>query len=279
MAILGGLGAAVCWATGTVAAAHAARRIGPLPTLAGIMLVGLVIAAPLVAVSGAPSGLGVRAGGWLALAGLGNVFGLLLDYTAFRIGKVGIVAAVASTEGAVAALLAILYGERIHTFPLLLLLVVAVGAATATLAPDPTPAIAPRRAALLAAGAAGCFGLSLFATARVSATLPLPWALLPPRFFGVLIITAPLAARRSLGRIAPALPAVLLSGCCEVGGFASYAWGSRADVAVASVLSAQFAAIAALAAFALWRERLGHVQIAGVAVVVAGVAVLATQAP
>lgn len=277
MAILGGLGAAICWATGTIAAAHASRRIGARPTLAGIMLVGLVIAVPLVAVSGAPSGLDLRAAVWLALAGLGNVVGLLLDYSAFRIGKVGIVAAIASGEGAVAAVLAILYGESIRVLPLVLLLVVAAGAATATLAPDPTPALAPRRAALLAAAAAGCFGVSLFATARVSASLPIPWAVLPPRFFGVLLITAPLMARGGLRRIGPALPAVVVSGCCEVAGFASFALASRTDVAVASVLGAQFAAFAALAAFVLFRERLGRVQVAGIALVVVGVTVLATQ--
>lgn len=277
MAILGGLGAAVCWATGTIAAAHAARRIGARPTLAGIMLVGLVIAVPLVAASGTPSGLDARAVLWLTLAGLGNVFGLLLDYSAFRIGKVGIVAAIASGEGAVAAVLAIVYGESIRVLPLVLLLVVAAGAATATLAPDPTPALAPRRAALLASAAAGCFGVSLFATARVSASLPIPWAVLPPRVFGVLLITAPLAARGGLGRIGPALPAVVVSGCCEVAGFACFALGSRTDIAVASVLGAQFAAFAALAAFVLFRERLGRIQIAGIALVVAGVTVLATQ--
>jgi drug/metabolite transporter (DMT)-like permease len=277
MAILGGLGAALCWATGTIAAAHAARRVGARPTLAGIMLVGLVVVGPLVAVSGTPSGLDARTVIWLALAGLGNVFGLLLDYIAFRIGKVGIVAAIASGEGAVAALLAIAYGESIRILPLLLLVVVAAGAAIATLAPDPTPAFAPRRAALLATGAAGCFGVSLFATARASASVPLAWAILPPRFFGVLLITAPLAARGGLRLIGPALPAIVVSGCCEVAGFASFALGSRNDVAVASVLGAQFAAFAALAAFVLFRERLGRFQIAGIAVVVLGVTVLATQ--
>lgn len=241
------------------------------------MLVGLAITAPLVAVTGVPDGLGRQQLGWLSLAGLGNVAGLLLDYMAFRVGKVGIVAAIASGEGAVAAVLAILYGEHVRALPLLLLAVVAIGAATASLAPDPTPALAPRRAAMLAAGAAGSFGLSLFATARVSAALPLTWALLPPRFFGVLIITVPLLARGGLARIGPALPAVALSGCCEVAGFASYAFGSRADVAVTSVLSAQFAALAAVAAYLVWRERLGGVQVAGIAMVVAGVTLLATQ--
>jgi drug/metabolite transporter (DMT)-like permease len=277
MAILGGLGAALSWALGTVAAAQAARRVGAWTTLAGIMLVGLVIAAPLVVATGVPSALGRRELGWLALAGLGNVVGLLLDYTAFRIGKVGIVAAIASGEGAVAAVLAILYGERVHPLPLALLVVVAVGAATATLAPDPSPAAAPRRAAILAGGAAASFGLSLFATARVSATLPLTWALLPPRAVGVLVITLPLAARTGLGRMRPAFPAVVVSGCCEVAGFASYALGSRHDVAVASVLSAQFAAVAAFGAYFVWRERLGHLQMAGIAMIVAGVTLLATQ--
>jgi drug/metabolite transporter (DMT)-like permease len=62
-----------------------------------------------------------------------------------------------------------------------------------------------------------------------------------------------------------------------VAGFASYALGSRHDVAVASVLSAQFAAVAAFGAYLVWRERLGHLQMAGIAMIVAGVTLLATQ--
>jgi drug/metabolite transporter (DMT)-like permease len=70
------------------------------------------------------------------------------------------------------------------------------------------------------------------------------------------------------------VPFVVVSGIAEVVGFASYAVGSRDSVAVAAVLASQFAAIAGVAAYVLFRERLGRLQLAGVLTIVAGVAVL-----
>src|SRR5690242_14994875 len=77
------------------------------------MLVGLVIVLPLVAVGGIPDGLDAGSGGWLALAGVGNVTGLLLPYRALGIGKVSIVAPITSTEGAIAAVISIAAGEHV----------------------------------------------------------------------------------------------------------------------------------------------------------------------
>jgi drug/metabolite transporter (DMT)-like permease len=67
---------------------------------------------------------------------------------------------------------------------------------------------------------------------------------------------------------------VVTAGIAEVVGFALFAVGSRHGVAVAAVLASQFAAIAAVAAYFLFRERLTRVQVAGVATIVIGVAVL-----
>jgi drug/metabolite transporter (DMT)-like permease len=53
------------------------------------------------------------------------------------------------------------------------------------------------------------------------------------------------------------------------------AWGSRENIAIAAVMGSQFAAIAAVAAFVLFRERLGRLQIVGVVIIAVGVTVLA----
>ena len=66
----------------------------------------------------------------------------------------------------------------------------------------------------------------------------------------------------------------MASGIAEVVGFASFAVGARHGVAVAAVLASQFAAIAAVAAYVLFQERLGRIQIVGVTTIVVGVAVL-----
>ena len=51
-AILGGLGAALMWAAATVAASRSARLIGPGPVLAWVMLIGLLILVPVLALAG-----------------------------------------------------------------------------------------------------------------------------------------------------------------------------------------------------------------------------------
>jgi drug/metabolite transporter (DMT)-like permease len=255
-------------------ASRATRLIGPQSVLAWVMLVGFVIAAPLTAAHGVPSGLGSRELGWLAVAGIGNVGGLLLAYTALRVGKVSIVAPITSTEGAIAALLAIAAGESIGIGSGVMLGVIACGVMLASIVPGAGPDGHPLRASLLAAGAALCFGAGLYATGRVSEALPLVWSLIPPRVVGVVAVALPLIATRRLQITRAALPLVVGSGLAELGGFTAYAIGARHGIAVAAVLSSQFAALAALAAFLLFRERLTRTQLVGVATIAVGVAVL-----
>ena len=100
-AILGGFGAALCWTVAMLCSSRASRELRAVPTLAWVMAVGFVVVLPFVILAGSlPTGTET---GWLLLAGVGNVVGLGCEYTAVRSGKVGIVAAIASTEGAIAA--------------------------------------------------------------------------------------------------------------------------------------------------------------------------------
>lgn len=273
IAVLGGLGAAACWSAGTISAARASRLVGPPAVLAWVMLVGLVLVAPLALGSGTPDGLHGTLIAWFVLAGAGNVGGLLLAYDAMRLGKVSLVAPITSCEGAIAAVIAVAAGESLGIASGLVLGAIVLGVVLASRTPGDA-GDHPARATALAVAAAGLFGLSLFATAKVSAALPLAWALVPPRLVGVLAVTVPVAARRRLRIERGAVPFVVFSGLCEVGGFASYAEGSRHGIAVAAVLASQFATLTALAAFVLFRERLARHQLAGIALVAVCVAVL-----
>src|SRR4026209_2447348 len=113
MAILGGLGAAVAWAVTLLCTSRATRMIGAGSVLAWVMLVGFCIVVPWAAPVGFPDGLDRGSVTWLLVAGLGNIVGLLLVYTALREGKVGIVVPIVSTEGAIAAGLAVIAGEHL----------------------------------------------------------------------------------------------------------------------------------------------------------------------
>jgi drug/metabolite transporter (DMT)-like permease len=273
-AILGGLGAACCWAVATLCTSRAARMIGVSAVLAWVMLVGFLGLAPLALSAGVPDA-AASSWAWLAAAGVANVVGLPLVYAGLRLGKVGIVAAIASTEGAVTALIAIAAGEQIGPAVAVTLAVIAGGVFLAALAPDRGPLnVDAKRAAGLAACAALVFGFGLYAAGRVSGDVPAVWVALPPRLFGVAFVALPLVLTRRLRLTRPAVPLVVASGVCEVVGFLSFTIGARQAIAISAVLAAQFAALAALGAFVLFRERLSGLQIAGIATIVAGVATL-----
>ena len=276
IAILGGLGAALAWAVTTLTAARASPLIGSWATLGWVMLTGFVVVAPVAAAQGKPEGLDGGALVWLAVAGLGNVVGLLCVYSGLRIGKVGVVAPISSSEGAVAAVFAVVAGEHLGAWTALALLVIAVGIVLAARPPaereeaghdDP-------RAAFLALGAALAFGASLYATGRASLDLPISWAVLPPRLLGVVLVTIPFALAGRLRLTREAVPFVIGSGLAEVAGFVCYAIGARHGIAVAAVLASQFAAVAAVGAAVLYKERLTRTGVAGVIVIAVGVALV-----
>jgi drug/metabolite transporter (DMT)-like permease len=279
------------------------------------MLIGLVIVIPLTAVLASPSRLSPAVIGLLAVAGATNVIGLLVEYVAFRRGKVGLVAAIASTEGMVAAVISALAGARLGLITGLLLGLVTLGVAVAAASPDADAPVPPEHGApgdeehrrpvppehgaaggekhvqpapegerprrrrvpwgVLAVSTALLFGVCLYTTGRAGQQVPVLWTLLPARLFGSVLVAAPLAARRRLRLTRRALPLVAAAGAAEVLGVLSYAIGARHDLPVAAVLSAQFAALTAVAAYFIHGQRLSRTQVAGLAAVVAGVTLLA----
>ena len=215
IAILGGLGAAAAWALSTLCSSRSSRLIDPSSVVAWMMLVGLVITLPLAALSGVPARLGPGSGAWLVVSGIGNVGGLVLTYRALRVGQVSLVAPLVSTEGAVAAVIALIAGEPLAPGVGVTLAAIVAGvwvasapdrSRTTAAAPQPTYAIA------LAIAAALAFGVSLYATARAGAELPVSWVVLSARAIGVVTLALPLALTRRLEITRRAVPLVVASG-------------------------------------------------------------------
>ncbi|MFL5778972.1 MAG: EamA family transporter [Chloroflexota bacterium] len=295
LAIVGGLVTACLWASTLLGSARASRLIGSWATLGWVMLVGLAVAAPAVIVL-APS---VAFTGsdltYLVAAGISNSAGLLLVYTALRRGKVAVVGPIVSTEGAIGAVLAIIAGDPVQAATMILLATIAIGVVLAAierplpasddLAGHVAPAVAapvadePRVSAIataaIALGGAILFGVNLFATSRLAGDVPLVWTILPARIAGVVGVTIPLLLMGRLTISRAAIPFVVYVGLAEVAGTATYAFASTDSAPVASVISSQFAAIAAVVAFLLYGERLTRLQTAGVITIVVGVSLLA----
>lgn len=271
-----GLLTAVVFAASSLIAARASRIISPVSVVAWAMAIGLVLTVPMIGLTygGAPN-LDASVT-WLVIAGGGNVTGLVLAASAFRIGKVGVVAPILASEGAIAALISAWMGENIAPMVAIALVWIAFGVVVAGIAPDPQPIRGERRilSALLALSAAGVFGICLYAVGHLSSDVPAPWLLLPARVFGVVFIFVPLVVTRRLQMTREALPLVAVLGVTEIAGLTLFALAAQGQIAVAAVLASQFAPLAAIFAYFFWGERLGRLQIAGVAVIAVGVGAL-----
>lgn len=251
--------------------------IDPSSVVAWVMLVGLLVTVPVAAIHGVPGELHGSVAVWLAVSGAGNVIGLTLTYLGLRIGQVALVAPIVSTEGAIAAVIALAAGESLAPGVLVTLAMIAIGISLSAVPGEEHPDVRREQhpaAVMFAVAAALTFGFSLYATARAGSSLPASWVVLSARVIGTLALAVPLAVSRRLQLTRRAVPLVIVSGICEVLGFFSYTGGSRHGIAVASVLSSQFATLAGIAAYVLFGERLSRLQLAGVCTVVLGVALL-----
>ncbi len=308
IAIVGGLGAAVLWAASTLVSSRSSRMIGSRVVIGWVMLVGLIVGFPIAALSPGPADITPTALVLLLLTGVCYVGGLNLTYAALSIGKVSVVAPIVATEGALAALIAVVLGDTIGLTAGVMLIVIACGVVLASLEParpdvpaggiditadalegpatpedeaaatastgNPTDA-ETHRAAILSVSAAVIFGVGLVASGKAAGLVPVAWVAVAARFVGVVAVTIPLIAQRRFTVTRAALPLVLIAGTGEVFGSMLSAWGSRESIAITAVLGSQFAAIAAVAAFILFGERLSRTQVIGVVLIFGGVTALA----
>jgi small multidrug resistance pump len=276
------MGAAFAWTASTLCNSASSRRIGAPATLAWVMLFGLMVAVPLAAAAGAPDDLDGATLARLAVSGVGNVVGLGLVYVGVRYGRVAVVSSLGSTQGAIAALLAIAEGERPSAPALAGFVLVAAGVLLVVVDSEEEDETASRphgrRSIALGAAAGVVFGVSIYATGSASDAVPAAWIALPARIVGVgLLLVALAAGLRPLVRPAAARLA-MAGGVFEVLGFVSYAVGAREGVAVTSVVASQFAALTVVGAWVVFRERLMRRQVAGVGVLAVGVALVALGA-
>jgi drug/metabolite transporter (DMT)-like permease len=314
-AILGGLGAAILWAGATLASSRSSRMIGSRVVLGWVMVVGIVVGLPIGLVTGVPSAITPTSAALLLLGGLCYAGGLYTAYTALTVGKVGIVAPIVATEGAVAALIAVALGDELGAGAAILLAIIAAGVVLSSIEParpdviagdfeiaadaleGPAPVEVPReapfeaeaslegvapvhvedtrRAALLAVVAAVIFGVGLVAVGKAAIEVPPIWVAISTRVVGLVVVVVPLLLQRRLVLTRAVLPLVLIAGTGEIIGSTLSAWGSSVNIAITAVLGSQFAAIAAVMAFLLFGERLSRTQVLGVILIVAGVSALA----
>lgn len=298
--MLGGLGAAALWAAATLCSSRSSRQIGSRVVLAWVMIIGAVLGLPIAILSPVERSVEPGTIGLVLLSGVCYAAGLQAAYSALRIGKVAIVAPIVATEGAIAAVIAVVLGDPLTLAAAIVLGVIVGGVVLSSLepskpdvavldfditvdaldAPDdrPIPSDDPnvmRRTILLAVGSACIFGVGLVATGRAAQDLPVAWIAVGTRLVGTIGVALPLILTGRLVMTRAVLPLIVVAAVGELFGSMASAWGSRENIAIAAVMGSQFAAIAAVLAFLLFRERIGRLQVVGVAIIAVGVSVLA----
>jgi drug/metabolite transporter (DMT)-like permease len=276
IAVVAGLIAALAWALATLAATRASRVIGPWSTTAWVVFIGLIVTLPLLALEPPTESISSEDVMWLTVAGLGYVVGMVFNYSALSGGKVAVTAPIVSTEGSIAAALAVLTGETASPVLGVMLGLIAAGVFVVSLQPGggaDTLAGGGARYVGFAVAAAVIFGIGLYGAGRASEGVPASWVVAAGRIAGVALLTMPLALTRRLRFERTVAPFLVFAGIAEVVGVYAFAWGARESIAVTAVLSSQFAVIAALIAHAMG-ERISSRQWLGVAAVTTGVVVI-----
>ena len=276
--VVGGAIAALSWGLSSLAASRSGRLIGATVVVAWVMLIGLVLAIPLVLQEGLPAEITFRQGCFWTLSSVGSVVALLLDYRALRVGRVAIVQPIVSCEGAAAAIFGVAYGEPLSILQGALLAIVVVGVAAASRAPrNPTDKAAARddrQAVSLALAAALLFGASLFAMGVAGRSLPVSFILLGVRACGTVVVALPLILGGRLTMSRRAVPLVAVSGVLEIAGLVAYTWGASDAIAITAVVSSQFAVVGVVGGLLLFGERITRLQVTGIVATIAAVTVL-----
>ncbi len=266
---------AVTWGSISVLEARVSRALGGQSALAWVFGVGLVVILPIALFHGVPDA-SRSAWAWAMVAAICSLAGLALMFTGLQYGRVGVVTATISVQGAFASIYAAIGGESLHPLSVVAIAVSAIG--TFVLMSGDGGAQAPprERRGILLALAAACFtGLSLYAASRGGSGIGADWVLVCIRLSSVALVSLPLALTGRLRSPRGVIMPMIVAGIGEVAAFAAYIESSdRIGVAVPAVIASQFALIAAAVGWIVLGERLGARQLVGAGAVVAGVTAL-----
>jgi drug/metabolite transporter (DMT)-like permease len=269
-----GLVAAIVWGASALVSARAARADGPLLVLATYLVVGAVVSVLAGLATGLPNGTAAD-WGWSATTGAVIVAGSLMWLAAVEHGKLSIVTPIVATDGAIAALISIGTGERLDAAVGAALGVIAAGIVLACVRQGVTiHGRGTARTVAIALVAAALFGTT-FVTGAQPEQLSAVWVVAVARLAALVLVVPAVLVR---GRYRPsraAAPWAAGMGALDAGGYVAFVEGTRSSLAVASVVASQYAVVAVLGGLLFFRERVTRVQLAGVALTLAGVTALA----
>lgn len=238
--------------------------------VAGLALVGTMA---LATQPHAPSGHDLA---WGVFAGALGVTGLAAFYRALAVGTMGVVGPISAMGAIVPVVYGLARGERPGALQAVGIVIAVVGVIAASL--EPLPEGAGRK---LAAGvgfsllAALGFGGSLLGLNRVSQA-GVVWGTLTLRLTVIpIVIVALLITRPSTAKLRPLLPLLIATGLFDTGANLLYGASARHGlISVVSVLGTLYPVVLVALAYFVLKERVSRPQLAGVALALAGVALI-----
>ena len=281
LAILLGLAAAATYGAADFMGGLVSRRANPICVVLVSQLAGFLLLLLMLPIDGA--GPTTKALLWGAAAGVGGGGGVVFLYRGLARGRMSVIAPVTAVE---AAIIPVAYGLLSGEEPSALSLagvVIALLAVALVSSPqeEMVDGAAPRRRltqpgmidALVAGFGFGCFFIFL---SKAGAHTGL-WPLVGTKLSSIaLVVVAAIATRSSMRPPRGTMPAILGAGVLDVGANVFYLVASRLGLlSLVAVLTSLYPASTVLLARLVLRERMSRVQIAGLVLVVAGVALIA----
>jgi drug/metabolite transporter (DMT)-like permease len=300
-----GLVAAAGWGLSSVAAAHAARRMGTLMALISQVTETIVLGTALAALHPHLPTLASTTVLGLAGAGLFSLLGWLTYYRALEHGPVGIVSGAAATYGGVTAILAlVVLGEPLGRFGGIgdALAVAGVAAAAMQSTGRPRAAVtidgipvprqwaldgaAPARGArstpwglLLALASALTYGTGAFWLGAYAASAGWLVSALMVYIISVTVLLVALICRQQRPRGGAAGTGwAIAAGLAEAVALVAFARGGQAgEVAVTAAVSSTYPVIPLALGLVVFRERLSGLQVLGICVAVTGLTLVSVS--
>ena len=276
MASLLAILSSILWGTSDFEGGRLSKKHAPLAVLGFTQVLGLVFGIVLMLASGAWSAQALGSGGYLVpgiIAGLFGYFGLFCLYAGLSTGRMGVVSPISSMGAIVPLTYALINGDKLSTITSIGVVLALVGVFCAS-GPELSQGL-PLKPLLLAIGAALGFGTALtsMSIGAQSSALMTMVSMRGATFF----VTIALAFKfRTMGGFTKKeYPSLIFIGVADF--LANVLLGvacTKGLVSIAMVLGSLFPIATALLAFKFLRERLQKVQYVGIALAVAGVALI-----
>jgi drug/metabolite transporter (DMT)-like permease len=274
-AVLLALCASLAWGFADFGAGAATRRLPVFVVAAVSQIAGLVFVGAIVLAT-ADKALSPRQFAWAAFAGVVGITGLSFFYRALAMGTMGIVGPITATAAVVPVAYGLGNGERPSTLQGIGVGLAVVGVIAASL--ERLPEGGGRRIGVgvgFALAAAFSFGWSLVGLSR-AAPGGVAWATLTMRMAAVPIaLVLALALQRRPPGSSRAWLLLIGVGVTDAGATLLYGVAStKGLLSVVAVLSSLYPIVIVVLARLLLAERVARAQLAGVAVALAGVALI-----